>query len=822
MNIRYVQALLISAAALSAEGTAPQPDLGVEYHDVSQLLRAARAEAEGITRKARREGEEIKARIEQKKQRIAQLESELISREEARKAALDEHAEGRARELSQEAERKAAEILKKAEKEAAELRKKLAETDKSERAYRPSVTDAWRKRITQECTTDIRFLKNVIAEGEGISNERKEFMSLLDSQLQWFSDRIAKTSAFFDDSYTAIMKRKDRLSLLVDAQRQADVEIDALSMRYAFSDEVKARFRTVTLYELNHYLATNSEHKEGEMALDEVTEIVKSALALLMPERKDIKITTEKERVVALEKKIAELERSVESAHERAERERREQERIAAELADLRIEKERLEYEHAERIRQEVDEVAEPLAARNNALISELKRSEIVRDILSLRAERVSRVWRSAYETQMAEARQYRMIFEDVRGAYEELKKNFEIVQKELTLLSSSAQEEILRRAQEASANHITAVHLEKVVAQKKREKAVLKKKLHALSQELSTVKEQYATVTGRAGRDRRAAQKELSLMQSFLIEKDKHVADLQRAIDVLEQRSDGLQRSVVDKLDSLRLVLESVKTARLEDHELLREVVRNTREELDGLCGKLSLHTNRLAKLKTGATRKLLEQNDAYRLLADRLADQAETLGAVEQVLSEMQEEQALLREKDRVGSVITVLKESNSSLEALEKEGESVGDVTAPVLSAAPAGEAPSDADEHEEPLHEIDEADEPEVHAEDVSAEGLEVPDSLMSDVAAGLSEQVTQEAAAGEAQPSEPLPTEPLVPEPAPLEALPTEGAAPLPPEPNTPPRPAEPDDDTEKKKGVDPLEGDNDLLAPPPPPPLPDF
>lgn len=577
-------ALLLSLAALSQPctitaksskeskkkiETISDEDLGTEYHDIAQLMRAAQAEAQLAIDEAKRKGAEVKSLAERKKQRIAQREALIRQREEAQKAALDEDATARARELERAAKRKAAEVIENAKKQAVALKKTLAETDQLDRARKPEITSTWRERILRECKADLTFMKNIITEGEMISNERKQFVSLLDGQLTWFTEKVKESKHFFDDIYRSIIKKKNRLSLLVDAQRQADVEIYALSQEYTFSEEVTARLRTITLYELNHFLTEQGEGNETEIARDDITRMVRDSLTVLVPEHKKIKITTEGEKITALEERIAELEEIVAAKDERVDAERAEQRKLNRELLKAQREKEKLEREYDARIdatvAKKVDILVAPVREHNAVLSTELKRAQIVRDLLQARTERDEKAWKTAQQEQMLVVREYRQGLKAKRRELEALKKKYKTIQRELDMLASQSQEEIIAKAQEASKYKITTAHLEKVIADKKQEKGVLEGQLETTKKELSALNDTYKKASDSAETERASTVKERALMRQQIAEKDARVKELQEALGMKEQAlaasSDlHIRREATQHVEKLAQLLDESK----------------------------------------------------------------------------------------------------------------------------------------------------------------------------------------------------------------------------------------------------------------------
>ena len=110
-----------------------------------------------------------------------------------------------------------------AEKKALELREVLVAQDRKDRLNgRPKITKDWVSEVTSEFASDTSFIRRVIMEGEVSRIERQNFIALFDEQQQWFDKKVGEVVFFFDEPYNAVMIKKNALSGLVDAQRQAD------------------------------------------------------------------------------------------------------------------------------------------------------------------------------------------------------------------------------------------------------------------------------------------------------------------------------------------------------------------------------------------------------------------------------------------------------------------------------------------------------------------------------------------------------------------------------------------------------------------------
>lgn len=289
-----------------------------QYHEVDMLLERAQRDAQEVQRQAAREVHEFQGRVKRRQSRAERRRQEQLRREAEERALREQAARDRTEQMKRQADADAAKILKEAQVRAARLRESLKEQDLQDRIQsRPKVNEEWRRGILRDFENDSFFMNRVIMEGEASSVERDNFRALFAKQKQWFEHELKKAVYFFDDAYNVVITKKNALSGLVDAQRQADEIIFDLVDQHHLSDAVRKQLRLLAMYEINNHLQT---HKTSKIYLpaDTIRKLVMRISKDLTPGLREIKIVSEKERIGSLEERIAELELQLEQQVQQA------------------------------------------------------------------------------------------------------------------------------------------------------------------------------------------------------------------------------------------------------------------------------------------------------------------------------------------------------------------------------------------------------------------------------------------------------------------------------------------------------------------------
>jgi hypothetical protein len=279
-----------------------------QYRDVDALVERAKRDAEYVKRSAEREKEAIEGKVRRHQGRLDRRRQELLQKDMERQLRLEEQARKDADIAQQKAEEKARAIVLEAERKAEQLKKTLQEQEAQDQLNgRVTISREWRKEIVRDFEKDTGFIRQIIMEGEVSRVERQNFIALFAQQHEWLTETIEKAEFFFDESYNAIISKKNALAALVDAQKQADDLILDMVGEYHLPAQVQAQLRLMALYEINSHL----EHTDNPtlfLAADVIENLVTKIGVDVFPGKKEIVIVSEKEKVGVLQARISELE----------------------------------------------------------------------------------------------------------------------------------------------------------------------------------------------------------------------------------------------------------------------------------------------------------------------------------------------------------------------------------------------------------------------------------------------------------------------------------------------------------------------------------
>ncbi|MDQ5890719.1 MAG: hypothetical protein QG604_593 [Candidatus Dependentiae bacterium] len=279
-----------------------------QYRDIDMLVEEAKRKAEHEKRLAKRTEEELEAKVRRHQSRFERRREEMLARDAKQQVLLEQKAREEAAEASKQAEEKARLIITDAERKAAALKVALEEEAKEDKkAGRTPITKEWRREIAKDFEKDAGFIRTVVMEGEVIRVERQNFIALFNEQQAWLTQKVAEAEFFFDEAYNAVVTKRNAVAAVVDAQRQADDLILDMVNEYHFPAKVQSQLRLMALYEINNHMQ-NSPNPSIFLAADVIENLVHKISIDVAPGKRDITIVTEKEKVVNLESRIAELE----------------------------------------------------------------------------------------------------------------------------------------------------------------------------------------------------------------------------------------------------------------------------------------------------------------------------------------------------------------------------------------------------------------------------------------------------------------------------------------------------------------------------------
>jgi hypothetical protein len=308
-----------------------------QFRDVDALVERAKRDAEYVKRSAEREKEAIESKVRRNQTRLERRRQELLQKDTERQLRLEEQARKDAELAQKRAEQRAHSIVIEAERKAEELKRALQEQEVQDRLHgRVAITREWRKEIIRDFEKDTGFIRQVIMEGEVSRTERQNFIALFTEQQEWLTQTIEQAEFFFDESYNAVIAKKNALAALVDAQKQADDLILDMVGEYHLPAQVQAQLRLMALYEINNHLQ-HTENPTLFVQADVIENLVTKIGVDVFPGKKEIVIVTEKEKVGTLQARISELELRL------AEEDTTGKEKKAAELAALKKERDEAE-----------------------------------------------------------------------------------------------------------------------------------------------------------------------------------------------------------------------------------------------------------------------------------------------------------------------------------------------------------------------------------------------------------------------------------------------------------------------------------------------
>jgi len=476
----------------SAGITTPQVDekifrLGDEYRDIKHLVEKAQREAEALKRKAAREIEGVEKKIERRKQKLEKKRAEVLRKEESRFERTHQRAQEELESIRKKAERDALKLVQEAEMRALDLRDKLDAQDKEDRKKSVvAITAQWREGVIKEFKEDTDFIKTIVMRGEVSRRERDNFVILFDEQLAWFKKKVAAVVSFFDETYKVVVAKKNALNVLVDAQRQADEIIADLSLVNHLAVKVSDQLRVLALYEINNHLR---EHKASDvyMSAEAITRLVSSVTKTISPEKRVVKIVTEKDTIEKLKEQVASLETQLDGSQKHVQAVEKRSQRL---LAKMQKEKEAI----AERVRKEQKDALTALSQKVEGSDEEIGE---LRSMLSQMHTHVATI------KQQYRAEKSRMKFlaetreKEKEGLVAQLKK----VNAQIEMLQGYSAEKLAELGAEITGQHVREANIVAILENKNRQKSELEFMIAKISAQLEEA-ERFAQHSYKAAHD--------------------------------------------------------------------------------------------------------------------------------------------------------------------------------------------------------------------------------------------------------------------------------------------------------------------------------
>lgn len=623
----------VSSSAISVPAVDPEvAAIADQYREVGMVLEKGKRDAAQVQREALRSIDDTQDRAQRQQSRNSRRDAEKARRDAERKMVAERKARERAEEIRRQAEADSARIIREAEQRALDVRAKLEAQEAYDKAHsKPPITTEWQTAIKRDFEVDTTFIKNVILEGETSRLEKQDFVALFDEQKQWFDEQVGLTEHYFDESFKAVMKKKDGLAVLADGQRQADDLIAQLVYDYHLSEEVHKQLRVAALYEINAYLQQEGR-QEIFMPSDVIRSLVDTVAEMVSPGRKSVTITTEKEQIERLEQRISELEqgrlsrammppeesvvvkeelptgpvaqeehqallakiteekdaaiRQLEQAaaekmtallDERDQEMERLRQDSAAEVAALRREKEAA----VTKLRQETEEMLVYEREERTALVKALRErsSELFKlqdavDQLKFESDQQKRQYdreRGQLTASLTEKQKEKVAIEADLGALSE----------QLRLLSTISEERLVTLANKVSQSTVQHEHLQRLLERKSREKVELEASLAQVQGQLSQLHQGVEELSAVSEQHSEQSQERFGVVQEQLAEKKRQNSELEALLQSMDNRLNAAV-SVLRKGANECAIMEQRNSSLTERFAALRAQVSSISERLE------------------------------------------------------------------------------------------------------------------------------------------------------------------------------------------------------------------------------------------------
>ena len=304
--------------AVDAAEEKPTPDLesltdtDARYKNhLKVIAEKAKRDVEHIARSAERQKEGLTSKMKKAQSRQERRIEELKRKHDAEQVRLQKEIEEQATELERQKKEQEKMVLLEAKRQADELAQALKQQDEADqKAGRVAITSEWRSNMADDFEKDVRFIRQVVMEGEVSRVERQNFTTLFAQQQEWFDAKLKAAAFFFDDAYTLVVQKRNTIAAVVDAQKQADDLIMDIVSRYHFPATVQAQLRLMALHEINNHVQ-NSQNPALFLSADVVENLVNKMSIDSIPGRREIHFVSSKERLRELEDRIAHLQQDI-------------------------------------------------------------------------------------------------------------------------------------------------------------------------------------------------------------------------------------------------------------------------------------------------------------------------------------------------------------------------------------------------------------------------------------------------------------------------------------------------------------------------------
>jgi hypothetical protein len=483
--------------------------------------------------------------------------------------------------------------------EAGSLKIKKEKFDRKEKKESPLVLSAaWKEMMEEDFYKKTKYMSEIVNQGEEDQQEKEDFIDRFKKNKEWISASLAATTTVADPYFDALMQRKERIDLLVKAQKQADLLIHKMTLVKKVSEVVQSKLRLAVLYALNDLISSTNQVP----SLRKIQALVEEK-ALLYGSLKD-KEYKEAESPNILN---AELMHEIKKLKKRLTAENKKHEQEYAAIKKELEAKERL----AEEIRIKNEQVMQDLDVKNVALKvqeekikdAELKTSlmqQVQKEIeFDARRDMEATNKRSLQlEISLAEAEKERFAAEKslikALADYKEVKELVSLLQKQAEELSTDNQTLLLnleRTVHEKSTLALEKQHAQKQLDRFTKEIAQLKERLVDQKKQMDRLQ----VTLEKAGNEKKYVLSQVTTMKAMQQRQKETERKLEERVALLNKRLDDsskknleLSQLIAALKEEYRLTLEQIKSI---------ESLRNESLENSGLLRK---EISRLLKEQT------------------------------------------------------------------------------------------------------------------------------------------------------------------------------------------------------------------------------
>lgn len=224
----------------------------------AELSRKAQEQAKKIEKEfAQQALEEQRGRLEKERKIIDKVEEVALKiKQEERKKLFEKEAAQLAKRKIAPEQRPVIEVQAQASPRVLLRKKKTVSSG-------VPVTDEWRDTIAQSFRRDIKFIQDIIVEGES-PEQAGEFAQVFNEQAMWFDSTLRSTQCFHDACYSEVIQKKSVIDKLALAQKKANDIVAHFSRKAGLSKREQEKLSLFVLYDLHGVISKSAPAVDGE------------------------------------------------------------------------------------------------------------------------------------------------------------------------------------------------------------------------------------------------------------------------------------------------------------------------------------------------------------------------------------------------------------------------------------------------------------------------------------------------------------------------------------------------------------------------------